>query len=174
MLTVPFQATLFYSLPPATSGTVSIPCGPTPAGATCTGGFADLTAAVLAANPNGIVLTSTQITGMRFAPNLNYTGVVNFTYSATDNSGNVSNIANYNIPISGVGNLSPIAQNIQVTPMPNTNGPTAISAFVGSDAEWYHCQLYHYFVTTGFARCIESALPTNTYRCNVYRWFSGY
>ena len=123
------------TLPPATSGSLSIPCPATPAGATCTGGFAILDAAVLAANPGGIVLTATQAAGLNFDPAANYTGVVNFTYSATDNSGNISNIANYNIPISGVGNLPPVAQNIQATPMPNTNGQTPIPNLIGSDPD---------------------------------------
>ena len=123
------------SLPPATSGTLIISCGPTPAGATCTAGFANIDAAVLAANPSGISLTATQIASLQFDPAANYTGVVNFTYNAIDNSGNVSNIANYNIPISGVGNLPPVAQNVQVVAMPNTNGQTAILPLVGSDPD---------------------------------------
>jgi hypothetical protein len=123
------------SIPPPTSGTISIPCPPTPTGATCTGGFANITTAVLTANPGGIILTATQMAGMRFDPAANYTGVVNFTYNATDNSGNVSNVSNYNIPISGVGNISPVAQNILNSPMPNTNAATAIPALSGSDPD---------------------------------------
>ncbi len=123
------------SIPAPTSGVLSIPCPLTPTGATCTGGFADITDAVLAANPLGITLTAAQMAGMRFDPALNYTGVVNFNYSATDNSGNISNVATYNIPISGVGNLPPIAQNVQSASMPATNGATAIANLVGTDPD---------------------------------------
>ena len=124
------------TLPTATSGNLIVPCTTgSPTGVTCTGGFAILDAAALVANPGGIVLTPAQAAALQFDPAANFTGVVNFTYSALDNSGNISNIANYNIPISGVGNLSPIAQNVQATPMPNTNGQTAIPALVGSDPD---------------------------------------
>jgi Secretion system C-terminal sorting domain/Bacterial Ig domain len=83
----------------------------------------------------GQTLTTTQISTLQFDPALNYSGVVNFTYTATDNSGNVSNIANYNLPITGVGNLPPIAQNITAPSMPNTNGSTVIPNLVGSDPD---------------------------------------
>jgi Secretion system C-terminal sorting domain len=83
----------------------------------------------------GQSLTPAQITTLQFDPALNYSGVVNFTYTATDNSGNVSNIANYNLPITGVGNLPPIAQNITAASMPNTNGSTVIPNLVGSDPD---------------------------------------
>jgi Secretion system C-terminal sorting domain len=123
------------SIPAPTSGTLSIPCPPLPTGATCNLGFADITAAVMIANPGGITLTAAQMASMRFDPAANYTGVVNFTYSATDNSGNVSNVATYNIPISGVGNLPPVAQNIIIAAMPATNGVTAITNLVGIDPD---------------------------------------
>ena len=124
-----------YSLPVNTSGVLSIPCPPTPAMATCTAGFANITAAVLAANPNGINLTPTQMAGMRFDPAINFTGVVNFTYTATDNNGNLSNVAIYNIPISGVGNLPPVASNNQAPSMPATNAATAIPSLLGTDPD---------------------------------------
>jgi hypothetical protein len=126
---------LITSIPAATSGVLSIPCPATPTGATCTGGFADITTAVLLANPSGIVLDATQMAGMRFDPALNYTGVVNFTYSATDNSGNISNVATFNIPISGVGNLPPISHNIIAPTMYSSDAATTIPALVGIDPD---------------------------------------
>jgi hypothetical protein len=127
------------TIPVATSGVLKVPCGtvanPTPAGATCAGGFADITAAVLSANPNGVNLTATQMAGMQFDPAANFTGVVNFTYNAVDNSGNISNVATYNIPITGVGNLPPIANNISAAAMLATNGATAIPSLSGSDPD---------------------------------------
>ena len=124
-----------YSVPPPTSGILSMPCPFTFIGATCTAGFQDITATVIANYPAGLPVTATQMAGLRFDPADNYTGVVNFTYNATDNSGNASNVANYNIPISGVGNLPPIAQNIVTASMPSTNIPTAILPLVGSDPD---------------------------------------
>ena len=83
----------------------------------------------------GQVLTPTDINNLTFDPAANYTGVANFTYTATDNSGNISNVANYNLPISGVGNLPPIANNIIIASMPNTNAATAIATLSGTDPD---------------------------------------
>ena len=128
-----------FTIPAPTSGAISTACGtvanPTLIGATCTGGFQDITAAVLANYPNGLPLTNTQMSALQFDPAANYTGVVNFTYSATDNSGNNSNVATFNIPISGVGNLPPIAQNIIVPAMPSTNGAIPVMNLVATDPD---------------------------------------
>lgn len=120
-------------VPDATQGVLSIPCPPTPAGATCTGGFANLTAAVLAANVNGISLTPAQAAALRFDPAAGYTGLAAFKYAAVDNSGNLSNISTYTIPVSGAGNIPPIARNITTPSMPSTNGPTGIPTLIGTD-----------------------------------------
>ena len=108
---------------------------PTPTGATCTGGFADLTDVVLAANVNGISLTPTQAAALRFDPAAGFTGLAAFKYSAVDNTGLISINSAYTIPVSGAGNIPPLAKNIVTTPMPDTNGPTAIPALFGSDAD---------------------------------------
>ena len=120
------------SLPLASQGVLSIPCPATPTGATCTGGFANLTAAVLTANPGGIVLTPAQAVGMRFDPTANFAGSASFNFTATDNDGNISNTATYVLP---VVSLPPVSNNIMENSMPNTNGPTAIQALNSSDVD---------------------------------------
>ena len=124
-----------FSVPDASQGVLSIPCPATPAGATCTGGFANLSAAVLAANPGGISLTTAQAAALRFDPTAGFTGLAAFKYGAVDNSGLISNISAYTIPVSGTGNVPPVAKNILTPAMPNTNGPTAIPTLFGSDAD---------------------------------------
>jgi hypothetical protein len=105
------------TLPPVASGILYL----------CTPGCVAITA--------GQVITPATIGNLSFDPSANYTGVVNFTYSATDNSGNISNIANYNIPISGAGNLPPVAKNITNASMPNSNGSTLVNPLIGSDPD---------------------------------------
>ena len=120
------------TVPPAAQGVLSITCPATPTGATCTGGFADLTAAVLAANPGGIVLTPAQAAAMRFDPAANFTGNATFNFNATDNDGNISNTAAYTLPVIA---LPPVSNNIMENSMPNTNGPTAIQGLNSSDID---------------------------------------
>ncbi len=123
------------SVPDASQGILSVPCPPTPTGGTCTGGFVNLTAAVLAANPNGISLTTAQAAALRFDPTAGYTGLAAFKYGAVDNSGLISNISTYTLPVSGIGNIPPVAQNILAPATANTNGPTAIPTLIGTDAD---------------------------------------
>jgi large repetitive protein len=126
-----------FSVPDASQGVLSIPCPATPTGATCTGGFANLTAAVLAdpANVNGITLTPAQAAALRFDPTAGFTGLAAFKYGAVDNSGLLSNVSTYTLPVSGAGNIPPVAKNVLATSMANTNGPTAIPTLVGTDAD---------------------------------------
>ena len=125
-----------FSVPDPSQGVLSIPCPATPAGATCTGGFADLTAAVLAADSTGITLTPAQAAGLRFDPTAGYAGLVSFKFGAIDNAGLLSNISNYTVPVSaGATNIPPVAKNIITPAMPNTNGPTAIPALAGVDPD---------------------------------------
>lgn len=120
------------SVPPATGGILSVSCPPTPAGATCTGGFADLTQAVVTANPNGIVLTAAQISTLRFAPTASFGGITSFTYFTTDNVGATSNVANYIIPVTG---FPPVATPVVAPVIPITNGPTSIPPMIGADID---------------------------------------
>lgn len=120
------------TLPTAAQGVISIPCPATPSGSTCIGGFADLTAATLTANPTGITLTPTQATGMRFDPASNFIGSATFTFNATDNTGNVSNTANYILPVTGT---PPIVNNIMENSIINTAGATVIQPLSGSDQD---------------------------------------
>ena len=127
------------SVPDASQGILIVPCGtvpnPTPTGAVCVGGFASLTEAVLTLNPNGISLTTTQAAALRFDPAAGFTGLAAFKYDAIDNSGLMSNISTYTLPVSGTGNIPPVAKNVLAASMANTNGATAIPALVGTDAD---------------------------------------
>ncbi len=123
------------TLPPTTQGVVSIPCPITLTGATCTGGYQDLTATILSNYPSGIPLTTAQAAVMKFDPAAGFTGVASFTYTATDNDGFMSNTSAFNIPVSGTGNIQPIAKNIASSPLSNTAAATAISALVGNDPD---------------------------------------
>jgi Secretion system C-terminal sorting domain/Bacterial Ig domain len=112
------------SLPPAVQGVISITCPPTPIGATCTGGFADLTAAVLAANPAGIVLTPSQAATFRFDPADSFGGNATFNYTVTDNLGLIdATPATYTIPV----NPPPVAQDILTNPINSNSGATLIA-----------------------------------------------
>lgn len=126
---------VLLSLPDPSQGVLSITCPNTPSGATCSGGFANLTAAVLAANPNGIPLTTAQAAALRFDPTAGFTGLAAFKYNAIDNSGLTSNNSIYTIPVSGTGNIPPVAKNIIVAAMPNTNAATSITALSATDAD---------------------------------------
>ncbi len=123
------------TIPAATQGVLSVPCPPTPTGGTCTGGFVNIDSTVLANNLNGISLTLAQAAALRFDPTGGYTGLASFTYAAIDNSGLQSNVSTYTIPVSGTGNIPPIAKNILNTSMPATNGATSISSLFGTDAD---------------------------------------
>ncbi len=129
-----------FSVPDPSQGILSVPCGtalnPTPAGATCTGGFADITAATLAADSSGIALSPTQAAGLRFDPTTGYAGLVSFKFGAIDNTGLLSNVSNYVVPVSaGATNIPPVAKNIITPAMPGTNGPTVIPALAGTDPD---------------------------------------
>lgn len=119
-------------LPSSAKGTLSIPCPPRPSGATCTGGFANLTDVVMAANFGGIVLTPTQMAGPRFAPSASFSGIAIFNYHVTDNAGLTSNTATYVVSISGV---SPTSTCVLAPKLSNASGPTTIPALNGSDAD---------------------------------------
>jgi Secretion system C-terminal sorting domain len=124
-----------FSIPSAGQGILSIPCPATPAGATCTGGFANLTQAVMDANLNGITLTPAQAIALRFDPTAGYSGVAAFKFGAVDNAGLLSNVSTYSIPVSGAVNIPPVAKNILAPSMSNLNGATAIPTLIGTDAD---------------------------------------
>lgn len=112
------------SLPTGAQGVLSIACPPTPTGATCTGGFANLTAAVLAANPAGIVLTPSQAQTFRFDPADGFGGSATFNYTVTDNVGLIdATPATYTIPV----NPPPVAIDVLTAPIASTAGPTLVS-----------------------------------------------
>lgn len=83
----------------------------------------------------GSTLTGAQISQLQFDPANLYTGVASFSYTATDNSGNLSNLATFSIPVSGIGNLPPIANTIAVNAVSIAAGPTNIAPLSGSDPE---------------------------------------
>ncbi len=125
------------TLPPVSQGVLSIPCPPTLTGASCTSGYQDLTAAILSNYPNGIPLTVTQKESLRFDPAAGFVGTSSFNYNATDNSGNVSNTANYTIPVSSTITIKrpPLANNIFTQPINNSLGNTAIPSLKASDLD---------------------------------------
>lgn len=130
------------TVPTAAQGTLSVPCPPNVTSATCTGGFQNLTPAVLAANVGGIVLTPAQAAGIRFAPSLTFAGTASFTFNATDNTNNLSNNATYNIPVVG---YPPVANNIMENSMANTLAATPIQALNASDIDG---TVASYFITS--------------------------
>ena len=92
------------------------------------------TPACVAITP-GQILTTAQISQLSFTPNNTFTGVASFTYTATDNSANPSNLAFYYIPVSGAGNIPPISNQI-ITPLVNSNaGAAAIPALQSTDVD---------------------------------------
>ena len=83
----------------------------------------------------GQVLTSAQISQISFTPNNTFVGIASFTYTATDNNSNSSNLAFYFIPVSGSGNIPPIANQIISPPLNSNAGATAISALNATDVD---------------------------------------
>lgn len=109
------------TIPPASEGELTYCSNGTEP---CTGTVTVITA--------GTVLTPAQINTLKFDPSPTFSGIAAFTFNATDNSGSVSNTATYKLPVVA---RPPIANNIMVPAMPNTNGPTAIAPFSASDAD---------------------------------------
>lgn len=69
---------------------------------------------------------------LTFDPSGLRNGNLTFTFSATDNTGSVSNTAIYTIP---VGNTAPLAQNVTTTAIPNTAAATPIRPLVATDGD---------------------------------------
>jgi uncharacterized repeat protein (TIGR01451 family) len=124
-----------FSVPQLSSGVLTTTCNVVFTGTSCVAGRQVITPAVVANYPLGLPITLAQATGFQFDPFPSFTGVVNFTYQSIDNSGNLSNISNFNIPISGVGNIPPIANNIAVNAMSSNSPATAISSLGGLDVD---------------------------------------
>ena len=81
----------------------------------------------------GQSLTPAQMATLAFDPAGTFNGGnVQFTYSATDNSSNVSNIATYTIPVSST---PPVANPTTTPAMSNANAATSIPTLSGSDLE---------------------------------------
>jgi Bacterial Ig domain/Secretion system C-terminal sorting domain len=78
------------------------------------------------------VLTPVQMLSLKFSPTKTFAGIAQFTFTATDNTGNSSNVATYQLPV--VAN-PPIANNIVNTSMHTASGPTSISNLSASDAD---------------------------------------
>ncbi len=84
----------------------------------------------------GQVLTAAQIALLQFDPAPAFTGNASFSYSATDNTGNVSNLASYNIPVSGTGNIPPVANPVIAPAVNNNSGAVSLSPSLNaSDAD---------------------------------------
>lgn len=79
----------------------------------------------------GMTLTPEQAETLSFDPVNSFIGTATFQYTATDNVGLVSNVANYNIPIV---NNPPVAHPITVGPISNTiTTPIPMTPLSGSD-----------------------------------------
>jgi hypothetical protein len=107
---------------PATEATLRY-C--TSANAPCSGGFAAITA--------GTILTPQQINYIQINPTPGFVGNTQFTFSATDNAGVISNIAVFTVPIY---QQKPVANNIMANSIANTAPITDLLAcsFADQDA----------------------------------------
>ena len=115
------------TIPPASQGVLRISCPSTPTtpvALICVGGFADVLP--------GVVLTPAESARLFFDPAPSFVGTANFTFTAKDNSGLTSNIANYNL---SVVNNPPVSTNLTTIVPFNATTPTAIPALSGSDGD---------------------------------------
>lgn len=81
------------------------------------------------------VLTPAQASRLRLNA-ANNLGISIFTYLAQDNSGAVSNIATYTIPVAGsTVNQIPFATNIKASGIPMNAGQTLLSPLIGTDLD---------------------------------------
>ncbi|HZG00334.1 MAG TPA: Ig-like domain-containing protein, partial [Chitinophagales bacterium] len=75
---------------------------------------------------------------LRFEPVPGFTGEAMFTYTATDNNGNVSSDSRYTIPVNtfSYGNgIPPVTNNVTNAPIANMASATAITALSATDAD---------------------------------------
>jgi large repetitive protein len=126
------------ALPSAQSGTLTL-CNPT-----CT-----------PITP-GQTIAAVDIANLRFTPIAGFEGNAGFAYSATDNSGKVSNTAQYTIPVTG---RAPIAVNQQTSALLYSAASSAINPLSGSDADG---TVVSYTVTS-----LPSASAGVLYLCNT-------
>jgi|GEM_PF-5134804 len=80
----------------------------------------------------GQVISVSDAASLKFTPTLGYSGNVLFDYAATDNSGKMSNVATFTIPVTGV---PPVSKNIQATAMAVNGAQAAISSLSATDAD---------------------------------------
>lgn len=83
---------------------------------------------VMTAIAGVLSLTPAQAATLRFDPQASFAGTASFTYSATDNSGNKSNVASFTMPVYSV---PPAADPVTAPAMQNSFGQTAIPALSG-------------------------------------------
>jgi hypothetical protein len=74
---------------------------------------------------------------LQFDPAAGFVGTARFSYTATDNSGNASAPAQYNIPVKGttLGNIAPIADEIRTQILSNNDGPVLIPTLLARDVD---------------------------------------
>lgn len=80
----------------------------------------------------GTVLTAAQAATLLFTPNATFKGIASFTYTNTDNDGNLSNTATVTVP---VNNAPPKSLNISNTALNRTAGPATLSPLSSSDVD---------------------------------------
>jgi hypothetical protein len=145
----PFANTILAQVLTNTAGSTSIPSlsGSDPDGTVSNYTIATLPPAVqgvlylcnpaCAAVTAGQSISAADAANLQFDPAAGFIGTARFNYTATDNNGNVSPAAAYNIPVKGGPNinLAPYSDNIVAPPMTNSNGPTLIPGLSGHDAD---------------------------------------
>lgn len=80
----------------------------------------------------GSALTPAQAATLLFTPSANFNGIASFTYTTTDNEGNLSNTATVAIP---VNNAPPKSMNIANAALNRTAGPTTLTSLSSSDVD---------------------------------------
>ncbi|HEU4473141.1 MAG TPA: Ig-like domain-containing protein [Flavisolibacter sp.] len=85
----------------------------------------------------GQTISPANAANLQFDPAAGFTGTVRFNYTVTDNSGNTSQAAVYNIPVKGAANINlpPYADNASAPPMLNSYGNTQIPGLAVRDAD---------------------------------------
>lgn len=80
----------------------------------------------------GMVIATTDVTNLRFAPATGFEGNAVFDYNSRDNIGKTSNIATYTIPVTGA---PPRSANVTNAALLGTANSTAISSLSGTDPD---------------------------------------
>jgi hypothetical protein len=109
----------------------------------------------------GQTIALADISKLTFDPTAGFTGNAFFNYTATDNTGDISQPAVYTIPVTATSfssNVPPIAANISAASISNTSGQTAIPSLAANDADG--------FISSYTINSIPAAAYGILYLCN--------